>query len=265
MESHLLPPGRRPAPGILFAMTLLLSFNNGVFGAQELILDVPFESALFHPTANTASAAAFMSLRFLNNSAQPTNPDTGNPLTVEEIFAEGEARAGAGNPFDEIVMSHVMNKFEVHPNYHYELVSRPDIMGVSGDVGFWMNRPIPNIGSLQTMGPALIPINGSFDNWVAVVGTKSDINPFVNPTTAIMQGLWIKDPSEFPPGDEVFYTLDNSDPTAPHLDTLYLPIDAKFYAVVPTSPFVVPVPSAFATFLIASPVLFQCRVRAARR
>jgi hypothetical protein len=242
------------------ALTATLFCTDNVQAWDDDVLNLVVQHENYwvdHQDSTIGSVGAVMTLRYLNNgTTTPINPATGLPVTTLELDAFGLPLSSVPGLLDPEALATTLDEFEAASGYDYIAIHNDTLLGIASDIGYWMNGENPDVPGFPPNAPALIPLNGDFSRWAVVTGTIAVEDPFLNPSTE-MKGVWLDDPySYFTPGTppettSTFYTLDDQDPTAPHLDTVYDPIGGQFLAVVPTfgEALVVPEPSTLSTLI----------------
>ncbi|MCP4639097.1 MAG: hypothetical protein GY851_01620 [bacterium] len=217
-----------------------------------------------HPMMHSSAAiSSQMCLRFLGSSDE----------TLLEILNYGRSLDPTFTPaleLDADMLVGTMDNYVPDPDYLYEVIHGSDFTAFVGQIGYWLNRNIPDVSPNPVNAPAMIPLGGDWDNWVVVTGTRSDDDPFLTPGTT-MYGLWLDDCRINDNGGmnetNIFYS---TEPTAsPSLVTSFVPMTTgpyvgEYVAVVPVAPATLGVdgvPGATMVLLMVAGVVCLGRLR----
>ena len=243
---------RIPTSALVPLAVLALVLGTGPDAAALDILDIDVNHINMddqHPMVQSSAAiSAQMTLNFL--SPPGTAPSLLDIVTYGQSLSSDTSVA---LEFGPDVLAAVLNHFSPDPDYNYGVVATDDFSTLVSEVGYWMNRNNGEVGTLPTNAPAMLPLLGSYGNWVVATGSRSETDPYLDPDTA-MYGLWLDDPRVNNNGGmwetNIFYN--SFDPTAnPNLLSALQPMtegayDGYHVAVVPMS--VVPEPASIVMF-----------------
>ena len=153
---------------------------------------------------STAAASSQMVLNYLRQGA------TGFPdLSQNEIYLY----ARPSGPFNTILkadeVNNVMNHFQPG-GYHFSVRSFDStaFTNYMREICHWMGYDVPGVTRQNV--PVVLPILGSYSNWVTVKGLATDTDPHPTTPWAIPEftvyGLWLKDPKDNGIGKDTYKT-----------------------------------------------------------
>jgi len=153
---------------------------------------------------STAAASSQMVLNYLRQGA------TGFPdLSQNEIYLY----ARPSGPFNTILkadeVNNVMNHFQPG-GYHFSVRSFDStaFTNYMREICHWMGYDVPGVTRQNV--PVVLPILGSYSNWVTVKGLATDSDPHPGAPWAIPEftvyGLWLKDPKDNGIGKDTYKT-----------------------------------------------------------
>lgn len=88
--------------------------------------------------------------------------------------------------------------------YNYGEVTESNLTYALKDICYWISNPIPNVN--HPYMPSVIPVGGSFNNWLIVNGFRSDINPHYAGIHGnfTVRGFYVRDPDVDGIGQDIY-------------------------------------------------------------
>lgn len=108
-----------------------------------------------------------------------------------------------GTYIDPQGMYLTLNNYELDPDYNYSYLSSSTLNEAYHNICYWLEYDIPNV-AVNHM-PAMIPLGGSYANWVIVNGYNASANPWQSANYTVY-GFWITDPTANGIGQNIYKT-----------------------------------------------------------
>lgn len=154
---------------------------------------VPYTSSL---QSNSSGAASLkMTLDYEGHNAYSQ--------TVLYDYAHSQnLPANAGSDIlDPQGMVSALNRYELDQNYNYAALSSTSLAQAYYNLSYWLAYRVPSANP-ENM-PAIIPLGGSYANWVVVNGFRAGDDP-LTASSYTVNGFWITDPTVTGIGQNVY-------------------------------------------------------------
>jgi len=109
----------------------------------------------------------------------------------------------SGDTIDPQGIYRTLNAYEANPAYNYAALPATELSNAYHNISYWLAYQVPNADPARL--PALIPLNGSYENWVVVNGVRTSADP-LTASSYVVNGFWITDPNSSGIGQNVYKT-----------------------------------------------------------